>query len=79
MESFFTRDYLWLWILLLSGALFLPVRHLIWVLYMRRAHRQGEVEAAEGHRLKNRASVTSALLCFLFSVLYVHHLFQGQP
>ena len=79
MEAFFTRDYIWLWVLLLAGALFLPVRHLIWVLYMRRAQRQGEVEEAEGRRLKTRASVTAALLCFIFSVLYTNHLFQGQP
>ncbi len=79
MEAFFARDYLWLWTLVLTAALFLPVRQLIWVIYMRRAQRQATIEEAEGQRLKKRATVTAVLICFVFSVLYTQYLFQGQP
>lgn len=79
MEALFTRDYLLLWALVLGAALFYPVRQLIWVLYMRRAHRLGEPDEAEGLRLKKRATVTALLLCFIFSLLYTSHLFGDRP
>jgi hypothetical protein len=37
MEIYFTQQYFYLWMLALAVLLFLPVRHLIWVLYVRRA------------------------------------------
>lgn len=79
MEALFTRDYMLLWALLLGAALFYPVRQLIWVLYMRRANRQGEPDEAEGLRLKKRATATAVLICFVFAVLYTSHLFGGRP
>lgn len=79
MEALFTKDYLWLWTLVLTAGLFLPVRQLIWVLYMRRAQGRGTVDEADGRRLKKRATITAALLSFVFSVFYTSYLFQGQP
>lgn len=79
MEALFTRDYMLLWALVLGVALFYPVRQLIWVLYMRRAHRLSEPNEAEGLRLKKRATVTAILLCLVFALLYTSHLFGGRP
>jgi hypothetical protein len=79
MEALFTRTYMPLWALVLALALFLPVRQLIWVIYVRRAMRRGEVDEDERRRLKKRAGVTSALLSFVFAYLYASHLFQGAP
>ena len=80
MAELFTAKYQYLWTLALALALFFPVRRLIWVLMVRRAERLlgSETGAAERNRLKLRAGVTSALLCFVFSALYVGQLFQGS-
>jgi hypothetical protein len=79
METLFTKDYMLLWALVLGTALFFPVRQLIWVLYMRRARRQAEPDEAEDLRLKKRAAVTAALLCFVFALLYTSQLFGDRP
>ncbi|WP_282606465.1 hypothetical protein [Pelagibius sp. Alg239-R121] len=79
MEALFSRDYLYLWALALMLLLFLPVRQLLHVLYVRRAQRVSDLDETETRRLRRRANVTAALLCFVFAVLYSHHLFQGQP
>jgi len=79
LEAIFSENYLLLWALVLGVALFFPVRRLIWVLYMRRAQRQAEPDETESRRLKLRATVTAALICFLFSILYSYNLFQGRP
>lgn len=78
METLFTSEYSSLWAVLLAAALFIPVRHLIWVMAVRRAIRKGgdeKVDDTEQGRLKKRAGVTSALLCLLFSFAYVAVLF----
>lgn len=78
MTQFFTRDYMILWTLLLALLLYFPVRQFIWVLYVRRAQNKiSDVDEAEQMRLKNRAAVTSGLVCLLFSYFYVAHLFSG--
>ncbi len=78
MEMIFQEDYAIVWMAALALALFLPVRKLVWVMYVRRAERRsGPTEEAERRRLRNRASVTAALLCFVFSALYVNHLFSS--
>ncbi len=77
MQALFTAQYQWLWTLGLIIALFFPLRQLIWVMSIRRAEaKQGETDAATRERLKRRAGVTSALLSFIFSVLYVSTLFS---
>ncbi len=79
MEALFTKDYMPMWALALALALFLPVRHLIWVIYVRRAARQAEPDEAERARLRRRAGWTAALLCFVFSYLYSAHLLGAAP
>lgn len=80
MAELFSPQYWLLWAVVLAVALFFPVRQLIWVLYVRRAQNaQGaELDDAEKERLKRRASVTSALLCLVFSLLYTMHLYSGR-
>lgn len=74
MQSLFTPEYRWLWTVALTAALFWPVRRLIWVLTVRRAIQKGgeeTVDTVEQARLKRRAGVTAAMLCFVFSYFYV--------
>ena len=66
-----------IWILLLSAALFFPVRQLIWVLYVRKKQKtQKTVLDDEKIVLKKRATLTSVLLCIVFSYLYVSQVFN---
>ena len=79
MEALFSSEYRYLWVVVLAAALIFPVRQMIWVLTVRRAISKGgeeNVDAAERNRLKRRAGVTSALLCILFSAVYVNVLFS---
>ena len=76
MEALFTPQYALVWGVVLGLMLFLPVRQLIWSLYVRRASKDTEIDEAEALRLKKRATVTSALLCFVFAMFYVNYLFQ---
>lgn len=78
MAAIFTAEYKWLWAVLLALALFFPVRRFIWLMQIRRAVRtagEDAVDDAERQRLKRRAGATSALMCALFSFLYVQVLF----
>lgn len=79
MEVLFSKDFELLWALLLALVLFYPVRQLIWVLYVRRAQKQGETDEDAKRRLKRRSSMTAALLCFVFAFLYTNQLFQDRP
>ena len=66
-----------LWIIILSFALFFPVRKLIWVLYVRKKQKaQKTVSEEEKKGLKKRATLTSVLLCIVFSYLYVSQVFN---
>ena len=78
MAELYDSDYVLVWAALLAVALFFPVRHLIWVLYVRRAERRQPTDEPERARLKRRASATSALLCVVFALLYTLHLFSGR-
>jgi hypothetical protein len=79
LATLFTPQFQWLWTLALAAALYLPVRQLIWVLYVRRAERDGADDEARRDALKRRAGYTSVLLCFVFSYFYVLSLFQDGP
>jgi hypothetical protein len=70
-----TADYDWLWTIVLAAALYLPVRRLIWVLYVRRAERDGNDDEARREALKRRAGITAVLLCFVFAYFYVSSVF----
>ena len=66
-----------LWIILLSAALFFPVRKLIWVLYVRKKQKtQQSVSEEEKSSLKRRATFTAILLCVVFSYVYVKQVFS---
>ena len=77
MSALFDPSFQPVWAVLLALALFLPVRRLIWVLYMRRAQARKEDLEAIGERLKRRATATGALLSLVFSFMYTSYLFHG--
>ena len=77
LVNFYTSFHDPIWVIVLSTALFFPVRKLIWVLYVRKKQKaQSEVSEKEKISLKNRASFTSILLCIVFSYLYVIQVFN---
>ena len=77
LTSFYIAFHDPLWIILLSIALFFPVRQLIWVLYVRKKQKtQQSVSEEEKIILKKRATFTSILLCIVFSYLYVNQVFN---
>ena len=66
-----------IWVIVLSTVLFFPVRQLIWVLYVRKKQKsQTTVSDDEKITLKKRATLTSVLLCIVFSYLYVSQVFN---
>ena len=77
LVNFYTSFHDPIWVIILSAALFFPVRKLIWVLYVRKKQKaQGEVSEKEKISLKKRANFTSILLCIVFSYLYVIQVFN---
>ena len=77
LANYYTTFHDPLWIILLSTALFFPVRKLIWVLYVRKKQKtQKTVSDDEKIVLKKRATFTSVLLCIVFSYLYVTQVFN---
>ena len=77
LVNFYTSFHDPIWVIILSAALFFPVRQMIWVLYVRKKQKaQGEVSEEEKISLKKRASFTSILLCIVFSYLYVIQVFN---
>ncbi len=73
VEGMFVLENRWLWSVALAGALFFPVRQLIWVLAVRREQRRsgGQVPDENARRrLKGRAGFTSTLLCLIFAAIY---------
>ena len=77
LTSFYVAFHDPIWTILLSVALFFPVRQLIWVLYVRKKQKtQESVSEEEKKSLKKRATLTSVLLCIVFSYLYVSQVFN---
>ena len=75
--SFYIAFHDPIWIVVLSAALFFPVRQMIWVLYVRKKQKsQKTVSDDEKKILKKRATFTSVLLCIVFSYLYVTQVFN---
>lgn len=75
MDALWSAQYSWIWALGLAAALYIPMRHLIWVLAVRRAHAKGHADAADNPRLKRRCTLTAAGLAYVFSYLYTTHVF----
>ena len=77
LSSFYIAFHDPILIILLSVALFFPVRQLIWVLYVRKKQKaQKMVSDEEKKTLKKRATFTSVLLCIVFSYVYVSQVFS---
>ena len=77
VTSFYIAFHDPIWVVLLSTALFFPVRQLIWVLYVRKKQKsQTTVSDEEKKILKKRSTFTSILLCIVFSYLYVTQVFN---
>lgn len=79
MRQIFSPEYQWLWTIVLGAALFYPVRQFVWVMSVRREERKLGQDTDEARRvaLKRRSTVTSVLLCFVFSILYVQVMFRS--
>ena len=66
-----------MWVILLSSALFYPIRQLIWVLYVRKKQKIQKIVSEEEKKiLKKRANFTSIFLSIVFSYLYVTQVFN---
>ena len=77
LKTFYTAFHDPLWVILLSTALFFPVRQMIWVLYVRKKQKsQTTVSEEEKITLKKRATFTSVFLCIVFSYIYVSQVFN---
>jgi len=75
--SFYIAFHDPIWVVLLSAALFFPVRQLIWVLYVRKKQKSQQVVSEEEKKsLKKRSTFTSILLCVVFSYIYVIQVFN---
>ena len=76
LVNFYTSFHDPIWVIILSAALFFPVRKLIWVLYVRKKQKtQTSVSEEEKISLKKRATFTALLLCIVFSYIYVKQVF----
>ena len=77
VTSFYIAFHDPIWVVLLSTALFFPVRQLIWVLYVRKKQKSQQIVSEEEKKsLKKRATLTSILLCVVFSYIYVTQVFN---
>ena len=77
LTSFYIAFHDPIWVIVLSVALFFPVRQIIWFLYFRKKQKsQKTVSDDEKKILKKRATFTSVLLCVVFSYLYVTQVFN---
>ncbi len=77
LSSFYIAFHDPIWVIVLTTALFFPVRQLIWVLYVRKKQKsQKSVSDDEKMSLKRRANFTSILLCIVFSYVYVSQVFN---
>ena len=77
LTSFYVAFHDPIWVVVLSVALFFPVRQLIWVLYVRKKQKsQSTVSDDEKKELKKRAAFTSVLLSIVFSYIYVSQVFN---
>jgi|TARA_B110000014_G_C20043391_1_gene542435 hypothetical protein len=76
-KSFYIIFHDPLWIVLLSTALFFPIRQLVWILHVRKKQKIDKVVSEEEKKnLKKRASFTSFFLSIVFSYIYVSQVFN---
>ncbi|MGH1478191.1 MAG: hypothetical protein ACRBM6_05595 [Geminicoccales bacterium] len=62
----------WLWVALLTAALFMPTAKLIWTLSVRRLEQRlgREMDLSEQAAQQSRARLIALLLCFAFAALF---------
>ncbi len=76
-KSFYIAFHDPIWVVVLTAALFFPVRQMIWVLYVRKKQKSQKIVLDDEKKtLKKRATFTSVLLCIVFSYLYVSQVFN---
>jgi hypothetical protein len=77
LKTYYTIFHDPLWVILLSLALFYPIRQLIWVLYVRKKQKMQKMVTTEEKKvLKKRANFTSVFLSIVFSYVYVTQVFN---
>tara|TARA_B100001996_G_C18120690_1_gene385084 strand:+ start:161 stop:400 length:240 start_codon:yes stop_codon:yes gene_type:complete len=77
LKSYYLAFHDPFWIILLSIALFFPVRQMIWVLYVRKKQKAEKIVPEDEKKiLKKRATFTSIFLCIVFSYIYVNQVFN---
>ena len=77
IKSFYIAFHDPIWVLVLTTALFFPVRQMIWVLYVRKKQKSQKIVSDDEKKiLKKRATFTSFLLCVVFSYVYVNQVFN---
>ena len=77
LTSFYIAFHDPIWVLVLTTALFFPVRQMIWVLYVRKKQKSQKIVSDDEKKiLKKRATFTSFLLCVVFSYIYVSQVFN---
>ena len=77
IKSFYIAFHDPIWVLVLTTALFFPVRQMIWVLYVRKKQKSQKIVSDDEKKfLKRRATFTSFLLCVVFSYVYVNQVFN---
>ena len=77
LKSYYLAFHDPLWTVLLSIALFYPIRQLIWVLYVRKKQKKQKiVSEKEKNILKKRSTFTSIFLSIVFSYIYVTQVFN---
>ena len=71
LVNFYTSFHDPIWVIILSAALFFPVRQLIWVLYVRKKQKaQSEISEEEKISLK-KAQILLLYFYVLFLVIYM--------
>ena len=77
IKSFYMAFHDPIWVIVLTTALFFPVRQMIWVLYVRKKQKSQKIVSDDEKKiLKKRATFTSILLCIVFSYIYVNQVFN---
>ncbi len=73
----FTSNYQFFWGFVLALGLWLPLRHLIWVMSARRFLRKNlPIDETVQKKLKTRAGIIAALIAPAFSLIYTDYLFR---
>ena len=77
MALLFNDEYWFIWAIVLTLALWFPMRQLIWALRARRLQKKSPPPNEKAsHQLKRRATVISLLISMIFAIFYTLYLFR---